>query len=356
MQLLDEHAAGEYLRSQGWVGEGERIDVRPLAGGVSNQVLHVSRPETPGGDFVLKQAREQLRTPAPWFCGLDRIWREVDVLRVCRRLLVSPVAKGPSDSEEILTPQILHEDRQNYCFAMTAAPRDHRVWKSDLLAGKVDPRVAEACGRLLGRLHAGGWLNEEIAERLADRRVFDELRLSPYYRSVADQYPSDAPALKGLIESVWENPRTLVHADFSPKNLLVYEGGLLLVDFETGHYGDPAFDLGFFLSHLLLKSARSAPSHRPYWDLMERFWRSYSQVMRTRIGDAEWRALAGRSLQNLAGCAWARLDGTSQVDYLPDPDRRQRVRALCRGILHEPPQPPERELGVERWAGAIASP
>jgi 5-methylthioribose kinase len=45
-----------------------------------------------------------------------------------------------------------------------------------------------------------------------------------------------------------------VHGDFSPKNLLIYGNSLMLIDFEVGHYGDPAFDLGFFLSHLTLKA------------------------------------------------------------------------------------------------------
>jgi len=37
----------------------------------------------------------------------------------------------------------------------------------------------------------------------------------------------------------------LVLADFSPKNILITDQGIHLVDFETAHYGDPAFDLGF---------------------------------------------------------------------------------------------------------------
>jgi 5-methylthioribose kinase len=53
--------------------------------------------------------------------------------------------------------------------------------------------------------------------------------------------------------------RTFVHADFSPKNILVHRQGLTVVDFETAHAGDPAFDIGFFLSHLSLKAFRSRP-------------------------------------------------------------------------------------------------
>ena len=56
-----------------------------------------------------------------------------------------------------------------------------------------------------------------------------------------------------------------MHADFSPKNVLITDERIVLVDFETGHLGDPAFDLGFFLSHLLLKTVlRPATDPRQY--------------------------------------------------------------------------------------------
>lgn len=336
MLLVDEQNAAEYLRQRGWVRGDERLVVRELAGGVSNEVLYVSRPETPGGDFVLKQARAQLRTPDPWFCGVERIWREVEVLRVCEELLDA----APAAAEQGLvaqTPRILREDRENYAFAMTAAPKDHRVWKADLLAGRVEAEIAAACGRLLGRLHAASWQNAAISGRLDDRKIFDELRLDPYYRTLARAFPgADAAALEQLIDSVLRHRRSLVHADFSPKNLLVFESGLLLVDFETGHFGDPAFDLGFFLSHLMLKAAYHAPEIEPYLALTERFWRSYQDELAERIGGEEWSDLQRRAALNFAACGWARLDGTSKVDYLTEPARRQRFRSFCRELLQNP--------------------
>ena len=57
----------------------------------------------------------------------------------------------------------------------------------------------------------------------------------------------------------------------------------MMVDFETGHYGDPAFDLGFFLSHLVLKACYHIPRHATYLDLTEAFQQTYSEQMTTRI-------------------------------------------------------------------------
>jgi 5-methylthioribose kinase len=340
MLLIDESNAESYLRDRGWLTPRERVSLRRLPGGVSNEVLYVTRLDRVGSDFVIKQVRPQLRTPEPWFASVERVWREIDVLRTCEKLLlVGPPPTRPRPikpaANELLaaTPRVLHEDRENYAFAMTAAPADHRVWKADLLGGRVEPIIAEACGRLLGKLHAGSWHDAEVAARLADRRVFDELRLDPYYRSLSRRFADFQPALDRLIESTMHERHSLVHADFSPKNLLVFHGGLLLVDFETGHYGDPAFDLGFFLSHLALKAAYHAPAHAAYLALATTFLASYQAEMAGVLDGEAAGDFERRAVLHFAACAWARLDGKSQVDYLHDSRLRQTVREQCQGLL-----------------------
>jgi 5-methylthioribose kinase len=334
-QVIDATNAEHYLRETGWLAVGQRVIVQELAGGVSNLVLWVSFLDDDSADFVLKQAREQLRTAAPWFCTPERIWREVEVLHACQRVLeysgASPSAG--QDDLSVATPRVLFEDRENYLFAMTAAPRDHRVWKTELLAGRAEPWVVALCGQLLGALHAGSWHDQQVAERLADRSIFTQLRIDPYYRSTARAQPEYASHFERLIDSVSKHALCLVHADFSPKNILVHRAGLLLVDFETGHYGDPAFDLGFFLSHLALKAFHHAPRHQPYLALTEQFWQAYGGTLQPAIPPAEYAALIARAIQHFAACAWARLDGTSRIDYLADPARREQVRSLCRTVL-----------------------
>lgn len=327
MRLIDAANAKEYLRGAGRADPHEPVEISRLAGGVSNEVLYIGFPADRGRDFVLKQAREQLRVADPWFCSVDRIWREVEVLRICQRLLAD------RDDLSVKTPRILFEDRENYCFGMQAAPRDHVVWKRRLLEGEADRDIAQQCGRLLGAIHAGSWQNAEIQRQLADRQVFDELRLDPYYRTLARRHPEAAPLLKRLVDSVWQHQLCLVHADFSPKNLLVYSTGLMMVDFETGHWGDPAFDLGFFLSHLALKAFHHAPRHEPFLDLTDQFWQAYGSALAGTVSSDAYRSLIARAILNFAGCAWARLDGKSPVEYLDEPIRREQMRTLCRQIL-----------------------
>jgi tRNA A-37 threonylcarbamoyl transferase component Bud32 len=355
MLIVDEANAVGRLRELGWIGEREPASAKTLTGGVSNCVLYVSRPETPNGDFVFKQARPQLRVPEPWFCGVDRVWREVAVLRWCQRLLseASAVPHGAC------TPRVLHEDREDFAFTMTAAPLEHRVWRADLLAGRCEPDIAAACGGLLGALHARSWDRAELAAELDDRQIFDELRLDPYYRFTSRAQPAFASHFTRLIDDGRSHRHCLVHADFSPKNLLVFDGGLMLVDFETGHYGDPAFDLGFFLAHLMLKAFYHAGPHAGARGecarllvLTREFWTAYERVVAPRVGADAYAAIVARGVSNLAGCAWARIDGKSKVDYLTDDLRREAVRAFCRDLFVQSPGAwsPVLELAEHRLA------
>jgi len=333
MQLLDRTTAETYLRDSGRVAGGEPINIRELAGGVSNVVLLVEFPRQSERNFVIKQARPKLQTARPWYANVERAWREAAVLGICSELLNRARAKGRTLRATI--PQVVFEDRERYLFAIAAAPCPHVTWKSQLLAGQADRRIACECGRLLGTLHAESWLDERIRAEIGDCTLFEQLRVDPYYRALAE-IPDARRAVDRVIESLAAHPRSLVHADFSPKNLLVFDDGLMLVDFETGHFGDPAFDLGFFLSHVVLKAFHLAPRHEPILALGSEFQTVYDQVMATRVSRDELAALWRRGIENLVACAWARVDGKSPVEYLSEA-ARERVRSFCRSIIDAPP-------------------
>ena len=249
MRLVDVDSAAEYLRDIGRLDSDETVRVTELTGGVSNIVLLIERDAEGASSFVVKQARGQLRVAEPWFCSVERIWREVEVLRVCERVLRDADQDAAPTSDAVTadhnttafpatTPRLLFADDQNYLFGMSAAP-PHQVWKQHLLAGHAAPAIAHACGDLMGQLHAGTWADQRIARDLADRTFFNELRIEPFYRRVISAHPTLQPSLEQLIDSVEDHCLALVHGDFSPKNLLVFGSQLMLVDFEVGQVGDP---------------------------------------------------------------------------------------------------------------------
>jgi aminoglycoside phosphotransferase (APT) family kinase protein len=334
MRLVDAASAADYLRSAGHVSGQETVHAQELSGGVSNVVILVTLPGR-GERFILKQARQRLRVKEEWLCPPERIWREVETLRACGELLQSGDAinatrpQGVADGESIRcrVPEVLWEDRENYAYAMTAAPEGHRTWKEVLLAeaDETSFHIAGAWGRRLAAIHAGSWHLDDYERRFGDRSYFLQLRVDPYYRQIARVHIELASPIEHLIASLEQNRLSLVHGDFSPKNMLVWAGHVMLIDFEVGHYGDPAFDLGFFLTHLILKRIRAENAGLDYLALAANFWGNYRHALLAAASSAALEPLEHRTLLNLAGCMLARVDGKSPVDYLT-PRKQELVR------------------------------
>jgi 5-methylthioribose kinase len=327
MREIDAETAVDYLRETGRVPEGAEIEVRELSGGVSNIVLRVDISGQP--PFVIKQCRERLRVAMEWRAPLDRIWTESATLGVLHDIL-------PED----MVPRVLFEDRPNYLFAMTCAPDDSVTWKSLLMDGRVDPELAARLGAVLGTIHADGSTHPALRGRLADTSLFDQLRVDPYYRTVAKRHPDLAPKIEALIAAMDlpTEERTLVLGDFSPKNILVHRGGLVLLDFECAHAGDPTFDLGFFLTHLLLKEVRvvaAVDTDSPrYLGLTRDFWDAY--LRRRDLGPTDTAALIRRTNRHTAACCLARVDGKSPVEYL-DERGQALARSFARRAVQDEP-------------------
>ncbi|MCI0683221.1 MAG: aminoglycoside phosphotransferase family protein [Gemmataceae bacterium] len=323
MYEIDIANAEMYLRERHGIAATR---VQALSGGVSNVVLRV---ETAGEPFVLKQSRPQLRTRDAWFSDLDRIYREQEVMQAL-------VDRLPP----LTVPRVLFADRENFVFAMSHAPIPNpsspegargrvAVWKESLLAGDIDPAMGERAGRVLGMMHEATARDPGRFGVFRDRTVFVQLRVDPFYRKIQERRPEVADAVQALIDSMMMRQDALCHGDYTPKNMLVHGQGFMLVDYETAHFGDPAMDLGLFLTHLLLKAVRRPGQRSGYFELIEGFWRSYRAEVRCQsLGELEQRGVAHWGAGLLA-----RIDGTSPVDYLPEERRRESVRRLGRLIL-----------------------
>jgi 5-methylthioribose kinase len=317
----------DYLRFRGWIGPGP-ARVEGLGWGVSNAVLRV---ETPEQLFVLKQSRPQLRTRDAWFSDLGRVYREQEVMQFLHPLLPVPTV-----------PDVLHVDRDNYVFAMSHAPREARVWKEALLAGEVDLAVAKRAGSILGLMHEAAAARAADLEAFRDATVFVQLRVDPYYRRVQERRPEVARPVGQIVEQMLATKESLCHGDYSPKNILIHARGFTLVDYETAHFGDPTMDLGFFLSHLILKAIKNRRQHRSYFDLTRAFWQSYLSAISFRPAHE----LQARGISHFGVCVLARIDGTSPVEYLTDEPGRETARRLGRKILLDHPATWDEALAV----------
>jgi aminoglycoside phosphotransferase len=309
-----------YLVQTGRLAPGAAVSLERLPGGVSARTVLVRHGSGPG--WVLKQALPKLRVQADWFSDPERIHREAEGLRWLGKSL--PVGA---------TPRFLFEDRDHHLLAMEAVPQPHRNWKTMLLNGEVHDVHVRQFAILLAQLQrAAGQESEAVAQAFGDRTFFESLRLEPYYAYTASQVPASAEFLRALMTETRACRLTLVHGDYSPKNVLVRGERLVLLDHEVIHLGDPAFDLGFSLTHLLSK-AHHLPAHREAFERAALlYWHSY----RTAIADAPWReGLEERVVRHTLGCLLARVAGRSPLEYL-SPAERTRQREIAVTLMTLP--------------------
>src|SRR5205807_2058289 len=67
--------------------------------------------------------------------------------------------------------------------------------------------------------------------------------------------------------------KVLLHGDIAPKNILVWPGRHLLIDFEESGYGDPALDIGYLLAHLYIH--RTLDRGRDWEGIIQGLMRAY---------------------------------------------------------------------------------
>jgi aminoglycoside phosphotransferase (APT) family kinase protein len=303
-----------YLREIGRVAHNETPQIIALPGGVSNRTVLVERPS--GEAWVIKQALAKLRVKEDWFSAPERVHREALGLRWLARL-------APPGS---ITPFVF-EDHLHHLVAMQAVPQPHENWKTRLLAGGLDLSHVTQFAHLLGTVHRRACEQAEVAAAFGDRTFFETLRLEPYYHFTAQRQSAAAGFLEELIAETMATRLTLVHGDYSPKNILIHQGRLVLLDHEVIHFGDPAFDLGFSLTHLLSK-AHHLPEHRaPFLDAAQSYWRAY----RHAAGElADLAGLEARATRHTLACLLARVDGRSPLEYLTEAERTRQREAVLR--------------------------
>ena len=307
-----------WLAARGFPVSGLRCS--EPGGGVSNRVVLA---EAGAFRVIVKQSLGMLRVEEEWFSDRARIFREAAVMR----WLEGKVSGGR-------VPKVLCEDAAGYTIAMEAAPPGAVMWKTRLFEGDADRTHARAVGTLLGSIVSASWNHAEARRLFGDQTVFEQLRIDPYYRFT----PARHPELKGYFDELIRKSQarrvSLVHGDWSPKNLLVASGEnageMWAIDWEAAHFGDPSFDTAFLLNHLLLKSI-ALPHLRPQLaDLAREFNEALGLALPP---EADWMETA--ALEHLPALLLSRVDGKSPAEYLDEPGRVH-ARKLAISLMTEP--------------------
>jgi fructosamine-3-kinase len=311
--LLQASEVPGYLEARGLLPPGSSAVVSSLGGGVSNAVFAVRSPHA---NLVLKQALPQLRVADTWEADPSRALREAQALRLLHGLTPDTV------------PECLDADDERFVLVMPHAPQDWVDWKSQLLDGDGLANTPSRLGRLLATWQVA--TRSGVDGLLQDRTAFEQLRVDPYYRTVMSRRPDLTEPIGLHMDGMLATQTCLVHGDFSPKNVLTGPGGMWVIDMEVAHVGDPAFDVAFLVSHLILKSIRRPSATAGYRAAVECFISSY------RTHAAEHAPPLTRVSAHVGCLLLARVIGKSPVEYLDASQQHQAV-GIGQALVRQPP-------------------
>jgi len=309
--VLDESSVIPYLTERGLISGNATVEV--LTGGVSCVVLAVASDER---EIVVKQALPELKTKAKWVADQRRAIVEAEAMRIYQSITPDSV------------PELLDCDEANFTLTMSRLPNTCTNWKQDMLEGRIHPEMGEKLGKILAKWHNTTATDEAIKAKFMEGELFEQLRVSPFYRAVAAKNPNLQVVINSLIEEITTVKIALVHGDFSPKNILATsDHSPIVLDFEVAHTGNPVFDLGFICAHLLCKTIRTNNSgeKEALISTANRFLDSYRQNCDLTITE---------SLPlHVALIALARVEGVSPVNYLDESAQRQLVAITKSALL-----------------------
>ncbi len=310
-ELLTEETVVAYLIEKEVISANDFAEVEVLTGGVSNVVLAIT---TADKKLVLKQALAELKVAEKWEADQRRAIVEANAIALFHKLSPDQV------------PNLVFLDPERFVLILDRVPVGSTVWKTDLLDGVINPDVAEKLGTTLAKWHNFGETNKEARLQFMEDSLFEQLRIDPFYRFVSAKNNSLKPVIDELIAELEGDKTTIVHGDFSPKNIMVgMDEQVYILDFEVTHVGNPVFDLAFLLAHLLCKLFRT---NEPLQAKMliasaDNFVSAYENV----------REIAESLPLHTALIALARVEGKSPVNYL-DKEQQAQLVSYTKGILN----------------------
>ncbi len=332
VHLLDADDLGgmtAYLREQDWLAADERVVSASKPGdGNMNCTLRV---ETTSRSFIVKQAR-------PWVEKYDQIPAPWDRALVEARFY-DCIARVPSVQQRM--PRLLGVDRDARVLVLDdlGESRDlTSLYGNDTLSGvELDELVtyigalhrvsipAAAVGDFANRDMRA--LNHEYIFRLplAPDSPVDLEAITPGLAGAADVLRKD----DGYVEAVAElgdrylaDGPVLLHGDYFPGSWLRTDRGIKVIDPEFCFLGDPCFDVGVFIAHLVMAQQPAR--------LIDRLIEGYSRE--AAVDEAATR----RSLQFAGVEIMRRLIGVARVPLAVGLDEKAALLERSKRLVLDP--------------------
>jgi thiamine kinase-like enzyme len=172
----------------------------------------------------------------------------------------------------------------DYNFMLTSSANGVQL-ENFLKDGDNNPNVLETAviqsAKWLANLHSMAAAHSQNIFSLKD----EEEKLSKWCEHLSTLYPAFAARIQKVLYCILDEQKKLepkdfvfIHGDFHPLNILVDGSHLTVVDFEYSCVFDPAKDLGYFLSYLVMRKKKYGLS-LDIEELQQVFLRKYVEEM-----------------------------------------------------------------------------
>ncbi len=271
LDIRDREGIEDYLRTQGWLEEDERVEAVARAGeGNMNCTLRLS---VSARSFIVKQSRPWVEKYPAIAAPQDRVLMEANFYRA--------VAHCTEISERM--PRLLGCDEDNYVVLLEdlGETADFTHIYNDGCEGLAPLR--QLC-QWLSALH-GAAFTSETRQRLENRSMrrlnhehiyhfplladngLDLDAVTPGLKACARRLIANGEyvdAVSQLGSLYLEDGDYLLHGDFYPGSWVSSSDDVWVIDPEFCFFGPGEFDLGILIAHLLLAGRELSYAHRVF--------------------------------------------------------------------------------------------
>ena len=280
------------------INQEKIIQYKKLTGGVSSEVYHV---RTNKNNYCIKRSLKRLLVKKKWIANTNRIKFEYLWLKHCQNILKRNI---PNTYE--------FNDKKKYIVMEYLKTSQYKTLKQLYFKRIININTIKLISKHLYKIHSNSSNYKTKKTFEGNYKNFYDLRLDPYFNEVGRVYPKYKEYIKKINENYIKNSSTLVHGDFSPKNILVDKNKIIYLDAECCNFGDPVFDLVFFTNHLLIKSIYFKDKSQEFIKLYVSFYKEYLSNLSTK----NFNSYIDRIIKMTPIMLLSRIDGKSPVEYI----------------------------------------
>ena len=280
------------------INQEKIIQYKKLTGGVSSEVYHV---RTNKNNYCIKRSLKRLLVKKKWIANTNRIKFEYLWLKHCQNILKRNI---PNTYE--------FNDKKKYIVMEYLKTSQYKTLKQLYFKRIININTIKLISKHLYKIHSNSSNYKTKKTFEGNYKNFYDLRLDPYFNEVGRVYPKYKEYIKKINENYIKNSSTLVHGDFSPKNILVDKNKIIYLDAECCNFGDPVFDLVFFTNHLLIKSIFFKDKSQEFIKLYVSFYKEYLSNLSTK----NFNSYIDRIIKMTPIMLLSRIDGKSPVEYI----------------------------------------